>query len=52
MMDVCESEEHLWLIELNGFSCSWLYQCDWPGVVSQVSEAAGGAWEKSAGVGQ
>jgi hypothetical protein len=49
MMDVCESEGQLWLVELNGFSCSWLYQCDLSGVVSEVSELAAAACEQSAG---
>lgn len=48
MMDVGESDGQLWLIELNGFSCSWLYHCDLTTVVSQVSEVAGAAWAKSA----
>ncbi len=25
MLDVCESEGRFWLVELNSFSCSWLY---------------------------
>jgi hypothetical protein len=28
MVDVCESEERLRLVELNSFSGSWLYKCD------------------------
>jgi hypothetical protein len=36
MADVCEADGKLWLVELNGFSCSWLYGCD----VSAVVEAA------------
>jgi hypothetical protein len=47
MMDVCEADGHLWLVELNGFSCSWLYQCDPPAVVSQVSEAAETTWRSA-----
>jgi len=50
MMDVCETEGQFWLVELNGFSCSWLYQCDLTAVVSQASEVAAAAFEKSAGV--
>jgi hypothetical protein len=50
MADVGEADGHLWLIELNGFSCSWLYQCDLNAVVSQVSEAAARARDKAAGV--
>jgi hypothetical protein len=40
LMDVCEAAGQLSLVELNGFSCSWLYQCDLSVVVSEVSEAA------------
>jgi hypothetical protein len=28
MLDVCDADGHLWLVEINGFSFSWLYQCD------------------------
>lgn len=49
MMEIGESDGQLWLIELNGFSCSWLYQCDLPAVVSQMTELAVKAWERSAG---
>jgi hypothetical protein len=40
LMDVAESEGRLWLVELNGFSCSWLYACDLKTVVATVSELA------------
>jgi hypothetical protein len=40
MLDVCESDARLWLVELNGFSCSWLYACDPAPVVATVSELA------------
>lgn len=40
MMDVCESEGRLWLVELNGFSTSWLYQCDSEAVVREASDLA------------
>jgi hypothetical protein len=40
MVDVCESDGQLWLIELNGFSCSWLYQCDLAAVVAEASRLA------------
>jgi hypothetical protein len=45
MLDVCEAEGQLWLVEVNGFSTSWLYQCDPATVVSRVSELAVGTWE-------
>jgi hypothetical protein len=40
MLDLCESDGRLWLVELNGFSCSWLYQCDLSVVVTAASELA------------
>lgn len=36
MLDVCESGGELRLVELNSFSCSWLYACD----VERVVETA------------
>src|SRR5262249_34698717 len=47
MLDVCGSEGRLWLVELNSFSGSWLYQCDLSAVVAAASELAGRAWERS-----
>ena len=47
MLDVCESEGRLWLVELNGFSCSWLYLCDLATVVARASELATRSWEKT-----
>jgi hypothetical protein len=49
MMDVCESDGRLWLVELNGFSCSWLYQCALPEVVGRASELAVRHWTSSPG---
>lgn len=40
MLDVCESGRKLWLVELNGFSCSWLYASDLKAVVAAASELA------------
>jgi hypothetical protein len=40
MMDVAESDGRLWLVELNGFSCSWLYGCDLAAVVTTASGLA------------
>jgi hypothetical protein len=40
MMDVCESGGRLWLVELNGFSTSWLYACDLAAVVEEASALA------------
>jgi hypothetical protein len=47
MLDVCESGGRLWLVELNGFSTSWLYQCDLGAVVSEASELACRAWTRA-----
>jgi hypothetical protein len=47
MLDVCESEGHLWLVELNSFSSSWLYKCDLAAVVRAASELAERAWERA-----
>jgi hypothetical protein len=49
IVDVCESDGRLWLVELNGFSCSWLYQCDLPRVVGRASELAARQWTSSIG---
>ena len=40
MLDVCESDAGLRLVELNSFSCSWLYACDFAAVVRVASELA------------
>lgn len=40
MLDVCEAEGGLWLVEINGFSSSWLYQCDLAAVVAEARELA------------
>lgn len=47
MADVGESDGRLWLVELNGFSCSWLYQCDLSTVVAEASDLASQTWERS-----
>jgi hypothetical protein len=47
MMDVCESRGRLWLVELNGFSSSWLYRCDLHEVVRKASELALRHWVAS-----
>jgi hypothetical protein len=46
MLDVCESAGQLWLVELNGFSCSWLYQCDVAAVVREASDLAAQQWTR------
>jgi hypothetical protein len=47
VLDVCESEGSFWLVELNGFSCSWLYRCDLSAVVAEVSQLAAQTWARS-----
>jgi hypothetical protein len=49
MMDIAESAGRLWLVELNGFSCSWLYACEVGAVVGEASRLATEEWEKKAG---
>lgn len=46
MLDVVEADGSLWLAELNGFSTSWLYQCDLEAVVATASELATRFWER------
>jgi hypothetical protein len=46
MMDIAESEGSLWLVELNGFSCSWLYACDLAAVVATAGELAARGCER------
>jgi hypothetical protein len=40
MLDVCETATGLRLVELNSFSCSWLYACDFAPVVEVASRIA------------
>ncbi len=44
IMDVCESEDGLRLVELNSFSCSGHYLADVPTVVRTASELASCCW--------
>jgi hypothetical protein len=46
MLDICESEGRLWLVELNSFSGSWLYQCDLTVVVAAAAELASREWSR------
>lgn len=46
MVDICESNGKLWLVEFNSFSCSWLYQCDLAAVISEASRIAIRSWEQ------
>jgi hypothetical protein len=48
MMDVCEAEGQLRLVELNSFSSSWLYRCDLPAVVARAGEIATREWSRTA----
>ena len=40
VMDICESDGRLFLLELNSFGCAGLYACDLDAVVNAVSELA------------
>lgn len=40
MLDICESDGELRVVELNSFSCSGLYDCDLGPVVAAASESA------------
>jgi hypothetical protein len=44
ILDVCESAGALRVMELNGFSCAGLYECDLAKVVATASELADRAW--------
>lgn len=44
IMDVCDSEDGLRLIELNSFGCSGHYLADLPAVVQRASELAALGW--------
>jgi hypothetical protein len=47
MLDLCEAEGRLGLVEINGFSCSWLYACDLEAVVAAASGLARQEWERT-----
>lgn len=44
MLDVCEADGGLRLVELNSFSSSWLYQCELRKVIAAASELAARLW--------
>lgn len=46
LLDVCEAEAGLRLVELNSFSCSWLYACDPAPVVEVASRIAAESWSR------
>ncbi len=46
MLDVCESGGRLWLVELNSFSGSWLYECDLSAVARGAAELAEATWRR------
>jgi hypothetical protein len=46
MMDICESDGELRLLEINGFSCSAVYPCEYEKLVATVSRLAAEAWER------
>lgn len=43
-MDICESNDKLYLLELNSFSCSGLYDCDLAAVIRAASAVAESEW--------
>jgi hypothetical protein len=47
MMDLCVSGDSLYLLELNSFSCSGLYQCDPSAVVKEVKGLALEEWQRA-----
>jgi ATP-grasp domain-containing protein len=49
MLDICEAEEQFWLVEINGFSCSWLYACDLKSIVAEASRVAIDCWKRGTG---
>jgi hypothetical protein len=51
MADVCDSEGELYLLELNGFSSSAVYPCDYGSVVSVASDLAARCWRLRKGDG-
>src|SRR5262245_47494549 len=44
MLDICECDGQLFILELNSFSCSAWYACDIPAVVRAASAAASDEW--------
>jgi hypothetical protein len=44
VMDVCESDDRLHVLELNSFSCSGFYDCDVAAIVRAASDAAENEW--------
>ncbi len=49
VMDVCESDDRLHVLELNSFSCSGFYESDAAAIVRAASSAAEGEWESARG---
>jgi len=45
VMDICEADDTLHLLELNGYSCSGLYHCDPRPIVATVSDMATTLWK-------
>jgi hypothetical protein len=45
---MCESGDDLYLLELNGFSTSAVYPCDYRAVVSVASDLARRRWQRRA----
>jgi hypothetical protein len=49
VMDVCESDDCLYVLELNSFSCSGFYECDAEAIVRAASAAAESEWNQRFG---
>jgi hypothetical protein len=49
VMDLCESDDRLYVLELNSFSCSGFYECDVEAIVRTASEIAEKEWSHRLG---
>lgn len=45
-VDICQVGEWYYVLEVGGFSCAGLYECDLEAVASRVSDAAKREWEE------
>jgi hypothetical protein len=46
VVDSCDCDGELWILELNSFSCSGFYDCDLEPVIEAASRIAEEAWEQ------
>lgn len=49
VMDLCEADDRLHVLELNSFSCSGFYECDAAAIVRTASAAAENEWKAARG---